>query len=546
MNTLIHPSRRGFFAYFSADLTGGITAALASLPLALAFGVKSGLGAQAGLYGAIILGFVAALLGGTKGLISAPTAPMTAVTSIIIAQLVGVMGSVEQALPVIAMSLVVAGGFQILFGLIRVGQLVHYIPYAVVSGFMTGIGILILQSQVAPAVGLEKGEVLSLSTIHLSALSITAATLALLYGLKRWAKRLPGSLIALFVMTSLTLLFGVQTPVIGDIPSGLPSFILPELNSSVLWIVFFGGLQLGALGVLDTLLTSVIADNLTKTHHNSNRELYAQGLGNALAGLFGGLPGAGTTTCTVINIQGGAQTRVAGMANAVFLLLVLLFANTLAAQVPLAVLAGILIKVGLDIIDYLGFKYLKLMPKTDGFILFSVILLTVLVDLMVAVGAGVLFAVLAYISTMKGWKKTYQNKLHLADYCQEKHLPLPQTAERTLVMKIEGSLFFGFTPHWQSTLDNLHLEKEADTLVLCLDQVQYVDSSGIYALQESLRELSRNGIHLVLVGVSEGLGQILHSVGILGHCVSQQDLYKDLDSYLQSCGIYADSDYAEA
>ena len=456
------------FKHFKGDLFGGITAGIVALPLALAFGVSSGLGPQAGLYGAIFISFFAALFGGTNTQISGPTAPMTAVSMVVIAGILAAFeGDVQKALPSILTVFLLAGVMQIGLGMLGLGKYIKYIPYPVVSGFMTAIGVIILVTQILPAVGyypkedqayveqfkpkaeevilqnilmdeVEEGILVlenfketvkragnisteqiaiesktlagkeasgvlgtikvlpnALTTINWLELLLALGTIFIIYGFKRITKTIPSTLVALFVMSGIAVVFGLDYRPIEEIPSGLP---IPNLemftNFSLTSITpyIFTALTLALLGAIDSLLTSVVADNMTKTKHKPNKELIGQGIGNSIAALFGGIPGAGATIRTVVNINAGGKTRLSGMVAGILLLMILLALGPVASKIPAAVLAGILITVGIGVMDYKGLKAIPFMPKQEVAIMLVVLVLSSVWNLVYAVGIGLVIA----------------------------------------------------------------------------------------------------------------------------------------------------------
>lgn len=392
------------------DIFGGVTATIVALPLALAFGVASGAGPLAGLYGAIFLGFFAALFGGTPSQISGPTGPMTIVLASIIAEFS--ISNPEQAL-VLAFTVVVLGGFfQILFGLLRIGRYVTLVPYPVISGFMTGIGVIIILLQIAPLFGHQASGSISASVAALpdvvlhpefSAITLGALTLGILFfwpdSFRKWV---PSPLAALVVGTlALLYLFPDSTIArIGDIPMGLPSLQMPVFELATIKTVVLKALLLAGLGSIDSLMTSLVADNMTLSRHNSDKELVGQGIGNMIAGLFGGLPGAGATMRTVVNINAGGRTNRSGIIHALGLAAIVLGVGPLVENIPLVVLAGILLKVGLDIIDWRFLFRLHKLPLFSVVLMLGVVLITVFVDLMTAVFVGVFIANLVTIDRL--------------------------------------------------------------------------------------------------------------------------------------------------
>jgi SulP family sulfate permease len=385
---------------FKGNLSGGMTAAIIALPLGLAFGVASGLGPTAGIYGAIILGFIAALFGGTATQISGPTGPMTVVIAASVVTL-------DQNIQLIAASILLAGLFQIAFCFAKIGQFIRFIPYPVISGFMSGIGIIIITLQINPLLGLssDASVIHTLSTLpqHIpqaSSEAILLASLAILivfFSPRYITRYLPSPLLALVILTPLSMFFNMNVDTIGYIPSSLPSITIPSVNIENISIIIPLAFTLAVLGTIDTLLTSIVADSITQTRHNPNKELFGQGLGNALCSFFGAIPGAGATMRTVINIKSGGSNKLSGMFHAVLLLLIVLFLAPLAAQIPLAVLAGILIKVGIDILDYRFLKVWKNSPRHDVAIMVSVFLATVFIDLITAVMLGIVLASLSIV-----------------------------------------------------------------------------------------------------------------------------------------------------
>jgi len=320
------------FSNLRGDLFGGLTAAIIALPMGLAFGVQSQMGAEAGIYTAVILSFFAAFIGGTSTLISDPTGPMTVVAATVVTSGIVLYGDLENSLPIILGTFALAGIIQIVFGFLKIAKYVKFMPYPVISGFMTGIGVIIILLQIFPLLGAEspKGIINIISTVHIpiqkgdwTSLLLGLATIIIIYVLPLISKKLPVILIALIGTTLASYLFNFNTPTIGHIASGIPDFkavAFMSLKWSDLSLMIGPAIILASLGAIDTLLTSVVADNLTKTRHNGSRELMGQGLGNLVTSLFGGIPGAGATMGTVTNINSGAKTKLSGISKAIFLL----------------------------------------------------------------------------------------------------------------------------------------------------------------------------------------------------------------------------------
>ena len=390
------------FDNLRGDLFGGLTAAIVALPLALAFGVASGAGAIAGLYGAIFTGFFAALFGGTPSQVTGPTGPMTVVMATVFTKLIA--ENPESGMAMAFTAVMLSGVFQILFGILRLGQFITLMPYTVVSGFMSGIGVIIVALQIAPLLGFPaQSSVLgslqqlpeALSNPDPVAAGLGVLTLAIVFGWSgKLAKIVPSPLLALIVCTSISILAFSNSDIarIGDIPQGFPQLQLPQLNFNQLQDIVGYGLMLAILGAIDSLLTSLVADNITRTNHDSEQELVGQGIGNLISGLFGGLPGAGATMRTVINVQAGGRTPLSGMFHALILLCIVLWAGEITALIPHAVLAGILIQVGIKIIDWSFLWRVCQVSMRATLVTYGVLLLTVFVDLVTAVVVGAFVA----------------------------------------------------------------------------------------------------------------------------------------------------------
>jgi SulP family sulfate permease len=373
----IHPLR---FNYFGPDLVGGVTTAIVSLPLALAFGVASGVGPQAGLYGAVIVGMFAALFGSSSRLISEPTGPMTVIMTSVVSSMIAEYP--DQGLAMAFTVVMLAGCFQILMGGLKLGKFITLMPYSVISGFMSGIGILLIVMQIPPFLGVATpgGGTLGvlkalpgmLASVSYPELALGILALAILFGFPvAWRKKCPAQLVALVVATLVSLFFleGMDVERIGRIPMGLPDFQMPTFTGDMLTHIVLDGLVLGILGSIDTLLTAMIADSLTRDYHDSDRELVGQGIGNLLSGFCGGLPGAGATMGTVVNIQTGAKTNLSGVLRALILLTILLGAAPLTGPIPMAVLAAIALKVGVDILDWSFMQRVPHLSRSSTFMM---------------------------------------------------------------------------------------------------------------------------------------------------------------------------------
>ncbi len=508
------------FDNLRGDFFGGVTAAVVALPLALAFGVASGAGAMAGLYGAIIVGLFASLFGGTPAQVSGPTGPMTVVMTAV------VMRYIDQ--PALAFTVVMMGGlFQIGFGVARIGRFISFVPFSVISGFMSGIGVIIILLQLSPLFGHEVphgGTIGSLKylptlleNIHLHAAVIGILSLIIMVFTPRAITRLvPSPLAALLVCTLLGVFFMQDVPIIGDIPTGLPSLVMPAIDFNHLYDMVGAALMLAVLGTLDSLLTSLIADNITKTEHKPNKELIGQGIGNALAGLFGGIPGAGATMRTVINVRAGGQTPVSGIVHALVLLAIVLGLGSYARYIPHAALAGILLKVGWDIIDWPYLKIIRKAPRLSIFLTFSVLVLTVFVDLVVAVGFGVVAASLITLQQLAKLQleeirgETGEvGKSHLSQHENDQMAAL---GKRVFYCHFGGPVTFGAA---RGLAEKLRPEDHCEVLILDMTDVSYIDITTALALQEIIINAHQKSVAVMLVGLNETVANLLETIGVL-------------------------------
>lgn len=532
------------FSNWKGDLFGGITAGIVALPLALAFGGQTELGPVAGLYGAIALGILAAVFGGTHVQVSGPTAPMTVVSVVVILEAIQEMGSLQAAMPLIVAAFFIAGLLEMLLGALKIGKYIKYIPYPVVSGFMSGIGVIIILSQVFPFIGAASpgggslGIIRSLSTlpelINWYSVGVAGATVALIYLFPRLTKAIPGSLVAL-VLFSLAVFFLFQGKVtvindttVGGVPSGLPqiqfSFWSQLFDPEHLdWILKYA-FTLAALGAIDSLLTSVVADNLTKTRHDSNQELIGQGLGNMGAALLGGLPGAGATMRTVVNVKAGGKTRLSGLTAGLFLLIVLLGLGPLVGHIPNAVLAGILMTVGIGIIDYRAFKLIRSIPRSDAVVMIVVLLVTVFMGLLEAVAIGMLQASLLFMKAIADATEREAESAPLRSFTEE--VPwedeagiLDRIGDKVYIKRLQGPLFFGFTAHFQ---DMIKAMPHVSAVVIRMGRVPYVDQSGLYAMEEAVQELLGKDIPVVFAGLKGQPKEMFRRINLVPGLVPEE------------------------
>jgi len=603
---------KDLFKHIRGDAFGGITAGIVALPLALAFGVSSGLGPSAGLYGAIFISFFAALFGGTNTQISGPTAPMTAVSMVIIAGIIAVNdGDVNKALPVILTVFLLAGLMQIGLGVIGIGKYIRYIPYPVVSGFMTAIGVIILLTQILPSVGYypkedvdfveqfkpqaeelilenilkeEAGEGIlvlddfketisrankitdadilkesqtlaakeasgaygaikalprALQNISWLELILALGTIIIIYGFKRITTAVPSTLVSLLVMSGIAVGFGLNYRPIEEIPSGFPipnleiftSFSLSSLTPYV-----FTALTLALLGAIDSLLTSVVADNMTKTKHKPNKELVGQGIGNSIAAVFGGLPGAGATIRTVVNINSGGKTKLSGMIAGLMLLIILLGLGPIASKIPAAVLAGILITVGIGVMDYKGLRAIPNLPRDlkvgpfklsmEVLIMLTVLFLSTFWNLVYAVGIGLIIASLMFMKKIGDLVAERSDVKSLKEEVWEDEVGFPEKLKTDVFIKhIKGPLFFGSTSDFQRLAQQI--PDTASVVILRLDRMPYMDQSGLYAMEDMLQDLKKKNIEVVFVGLLKQPRYMMERIDIIPDMVPNELIFDD-------------------
>jgi SulP family sulfate permease len=519
------------------DIYGGLTAAVVALPLALAFGVASGAGPVAGLYGAIAVGFFASVFGGTPAQVSGPTGPMTVVMAAVVATHADSLAG--------AFTIVMLGGlFQILFGMLRVGRYISYTPVSVVSGFMSGVGVIILLLQVLPFLGLPAstdgvaGTISRLAalqgdSVDLPSIAFASATLALIVlWPDRFSKVLPSPLVALVLGTLVAYLFFPDIPAIGAIPSALPSVVAPEIALSQLGAMLQPAFILALLGSIDSLLTSLVADSLTKTRHNSDRELIGQGLGNLAAGVLGGIPGAGATMRTVTNIRAGGRTPVSGVVHALVLLALALGLGPVVAYVPNAVLAAILIKVGWDIVDWGYLRRARQLPREKVVVMLVTLGLTVFVDLITAVAVGIILASFVNsrwlaVEQLKGLKQSADADALDALTPEEKAL-LREMNGRVLVTLLHGSFSYA------SARDLAHRDTQAatpgDVVIYDFMHAGYVDPSAAVAIDEMIELSQRHGRYVIVSGLRDHAYRALKGMRVLDRVPPAQQFSSRLDA----------------
>ena len=598
------------FRHIKGDFFGGLTAGIVALPLALAFGVSSGLGPSAGLYGAIFISFFAALFGGTNTQISGPTAPMTALSLVIVAGIVASFdGDVNKALPAILMVFLLSGFMQIGLGLLGLGKYIKYIPYPVVSGFMTAIGVIILVTQLLPAIGYDatkdseyvqqfktKAETVlldsnlkkpikkdpeyllnvsdyqrtvayapsitpdnitegaktlagksasgvigtlrvlprALSQIKWWEVLLTLATIFIIYGFKRITTAIPSTLVALLVVSGAAMAMNINYIPIKEIPSGFPTLrmeIFSEFSLSAITPYIFTALTLSLLGAIDSLLTSVVADNMTKTKHQPNKELIGQGIGNSIAAMFGGIPGAGATIRTVVNINSGGKTKLSGMVAGLLLLTILLALGPIASKIPQAVLAGILITVGIGVMDYKGLKAIPYMPRPEVAIMLIVLVLSSVWNLVYAVGIGLIIASLMFMKKIGDLTAERSDVKNLVEEAWDDEIGFPKNLKEEVFIKhLKGPLFFGSTSEFQSL--SQQIPDTASTVIIRMDRMAYMDQSGLYAMEDVLQELAQKDTKVVMVDVLEQPRYMMERIDIIPDLVPTELIFENFNDCL--------------
>lgn len=548
------------------DLFGGITAGIVALPLALAFGIQafggidspqaSSIGALSGIVGATMLGFFAAWFGGTHSQISGPTGPMTVITAALISGAwTASNGNMASVILAMSMAGVFCGLFQILFGIIKIGKYVRYIPYPVLSGFMSGIGVIIILQQIYPLLGL-KSPVLVVDMIgnFTSALSSGISTAALLLGLLTiviiWSfplltRKFPATLVALIFVSVISVLFNIDPSLtIGNIPTGLPLPLFLKENISfenIDWLSLIKasiipGLTLAGLGSIDTLLTSVVADNITKTKHNSNKELVGQGIGNAIAGLFAGIAGAGATMRTVVNVKSGGRTQLSGITHALFLLAILLGVGSLVKYVPLSVLAGILITVGWGIIDFKGFRDITKIPKADAFVLIVVFVTTVFVDLLTAVGIGMVIACVLFMKRAGDLVEGSYSSAEITNFDKESpwldENGIPEEIKHKIyIQRLNGPIFFGSITRFQEVMHDI--PNNVETVVIRMRLVSFMDQSGLYAMETAIKDLKNRGIEVLMTIIQPQPMYMLKAMNCIPDLVPEENVFSTFEACTQ-------------
>lgn len=527
------------------DLFGGLSAGIVTLPIALAYGVSSGLGPMAGMSTAIVLGFLGAILGGTRTQISCPVGAMTVAAAAIIAYEVELAGSVEAAMPFIMLTFILTGFIQFLMGVFKLGTFIRYMPHSVVSGFMSGIGIIIIILQFKDVFGVYDAEgfgitdtVLNLGyfiqNMNVVSFIIALSTVLIIYLFPLVSKKLPSSLLALILVTTACFMFDFEVAKIGEVSFHFTNIDLEFLthitNYDLLWNSILSALSLAFLGAINTLLTSVIADKMTDTKHDSNMELVGQGVGNFCSALLGGFPGSGATACTVVNIQAGGRNKISGVICALFLAFVLFFGGSITALIPNAVLAGVLVYVGIVLIDTEALKKFKFMPTSDLVILLLVLFLTVFWKLHYAVVLGLVIAAFYFMKNMADVVETSSNKNkvdRITDLVIDTFDDAKEFKEKVFIKNLAGPIFFGFSSRFVAFIS--HLSANVEVVVFNMSLVPFMDHSGVRTFQEIIAVLNRKNVNVYFSEVSDRNLEMLMGYGLLPTEKQDQAIFSSVE-----------------
>lgn len=527
------PSRRdyaGLRRSWRGDVLAGATVGVVALPLALAFGITTGLGAEAGLTTAIVAGLVAAVFGGSNVQVSGPTGAMTVVLVPVVARygadavlVVGIMAGL----------LVATAAF------LRLGRYLAFVPWPVVEGFTVGIAVIIFLQQVPSALGVAKPEGENTALVagksireafghgRLAPVLVVALVAAVLVIVPRWHRTLPASLLAVAAATAISELGGIDVARIGALPGSLPLPSLPSVPADRVSELFSAALAVAILAALESLLSAKVADGMSDAgRHDPDRELFGQGLANIASPLFGGMPATGAIARTAVNVRSGARTRVAAVTHAVVLMAVVLFGGDLVSRIPLAALAGVLMVTACRMVEVHNVRAVARATRSDAVVLWLTALATVAFDLIMAVEIGIAAAAMLALR-------------HVARTAQVTPMPVSELEqdqaesllnEGILTYRLDGALFFGAA---QRFLTELTAVSDAKVVVLRLPDIQMLDATGAQALGEIVAELEHRGITVLLKGPRPGHLRVLQVTGALDRLAHANHVFDDLDAALE-------------
>lgn len=542
---LISVLREGYtLKQFQGDLMGGLTVGVIALPLAIALAIASGVKPEQGLYTAIVAGFVIAVLGGSRTQISGPTGAFVVIVYGIV-QKYGYDGLVVATL--------IAGVMLILMGLARMGALLKFVPYPVIVGFTSGIAVIIFSSQVNEFLGLSIEKVPAdlvekwieyvrhFGNIDPYTLSVGAASLLIIILWPKVTHRVPGQLIAILAATFAVQYFQVPVATIetrfGGMPTGLPSPQIPTVTWTVFQELFTPALTIAILAALESLLSSVVADGMTGTRHRSNMELIGQGAGNIASAIFGGIPATGAIARTATNIKSGGQTPVSAIIHAVFLLLVLLLIGKWAAMIPMAALAAVLIVVAYNMSEWREFRHLLKSPRGDVAVLLATFLLTVFIELTVAIQVGILLAAFLFLQKMskEAHVDVITDMLKEDEEFRSRDMSNIEIPKRVEVFEVYGSLFFGAVSQFKESIRVV--TNRPKVIILRMRQVPTIDASGVHILEELVNEMHERNAIVVFSAVSRAVYRVMRKTDFV-ELVDRKNFAPDIFAALEIARKY--------
>ncbi len=529
------------FSLFKHDLIAGVTVGIVAVPLALAFAIASGVEPAQGFYTAIIAGFLISLFGGSNYQIGGPTGAFVVIVYGIIASY-GYDGLV--------IATIIAGILLIILGLVKIGSYIKFIPYPVITGFTSGIGVVILTTQIKDLLGLKIENLPSdffgkwiifiknFSSIHIETFVIGVSTIILIYLVRKFLPKLPAHVFSISIITLIVFIFGINIDTIGsrfgEIPSTLPSFSMPNITLDKIKDVFSSAVTIALLAGIESLLSAVVADGMTGSRHNSNKELVGQGIANIASSFFGGIPATGAIARTATNVKAGGKTKVSGIIHAIFLALFMLFFAKIIEIIPMAALAGVLFVVSFDMIDIRKFKSLFKAPKSDISVLLITFALTVLIDLTVAVQAGVVLASILFMKRMSdvasidkldlGCNDNIDSDLVDPDAISKKNVP-----EGVEVYEINGPFFFGVADNLITTYE--YMIKKPKVFILRMRKVPAIDATGVHALENFYMACVKRNTQLVLSGVNNEPYDTLKKMGFI-NIIGNENVTNHIDKAL--------------
>ena len=533
---------------FYKDLMAGIIVGIVALPLAVAFGIASGVTPEKGLFTAIIAGFIISFLGGSKVQIGGPTGAFIVIVYGIVQEF-GVTG--------LAIATMIAGVMLIAMGLLKLGSVIKFIPFPVIVGFTSGIAVTIFSTQIKDLLGLQTGEMpgdflskwgvyfQTFTSINWWAAAVGIVSIGIIALSPKISKKIPGSLIAIVLMTVIVYFLrekfgitGIET--IGDrftIDPSLPKAAAPVINFEVIETLLPTAFTIAMLGAIESLLSATVADGVIGDKHNSNTELIAQGVANVVTPIFGGIPATGAIARTMTNINNGGRTPVAGIIHAVVLLLILLFLGDLTKHIPMACLAGVLVIVSYNMSEWRTFKALMKNPKSDVAVLIATFLLTVIFDLTIAIEIGLLLAVVLFLRRISETSgiSIFKSEIDEADYVEgtsdTEKLQLPKGVE---VYEIEGPFFFGVANKFEETMKQIG-DKPAIRIIR-MRKVPFIDSTGTHNLENLIKMSQKDKTQILLSGVNENVRNVLINVGI-EKLLGAENIYPNINEALDRANV---------